>query len=79
MSLSRRDVELLTECYTKINYLEETVKELKQEIADIRKEKKHESERISDKRLAIYITTATIVSGFVSGAVLLIIQWAFGL
>lgn len=79
MSLSRKDVELLIECHTKINYLEGTVKELKQELADVRKEKTHENERISDKRLAIYLASASIVTGFVSGTVFLIVQWALGL
>jgi F0F1-type ATP synthase assembly protein I len=79
MSLSRKDVELLVECHTKINYLEEDVKELKLELADIRKEKTHEKERISDKRLAIYLASATIVSAFVTGIVILVMQWALGL
>lgn len=79
MPLERRYVELITECATKIRYLEETVKEIKQELRDLRIEKNKHKERISDRRLATYLAIASIIGGFVGGIVLLIIQKALGL
>jgi len=55
----------LRECTTRIQHLEETIKDLKQEIMDLRKEKKETQNRISDRRLAIYLAFASIIGGVV--------------
>ena len=57
---SKRDIVILTECATKIEHLEEAVKELKQELAELRRENKKDKERISNRRLAIYLALASI-------------------
>jgi chromosome segregation ATPase len=68
---SKRDIVVLTECATKIEHLEETVKELKQELSELRKEKKENKNRISDRRFAIYLLIASILGGTISQ----IISW----
>lgn len=57
---SRREFEILTECKLKIAYLEGSLKELRSELSERRKEKKSEKERISDRRLTIYLAIASI-------------------
>jgi hypothetical protein len=69
--LSKKELVTLTECATKIQHLEEAVRELKQEVGGLRKEKKESRQRISDRRLAIYLTAASILGGLI----LKIIEW----
>lgn len=76
---SKEEYAELAICKTKIGNIEEYIKELKQEVADLRKEKKENKERISDRLLAIYLTIATLGGGLVGGIALGIVQKALGL
>lgn len=59
--LSREDLVIkLTECVTKIQHLEETVKELKENLRNKTKDKIESKRYISNKRLAIYIGIASV-------------------
>lgn len=61
----------ITECSVKIKYLEEIVKELKQEIRNKKKEKVESQRHMSNRRLTICLTIASI-----SGAVVVkIFEW----
>jgi dynactin complex subunit len=55
---------VVIECKTRIEYLEETVKELKQELKNHEKEDVKTQRYISDRRLAIYLAITSILSGF---------------
>lgn len=54
----------ITECTTKIQRIEDDIKELKQQLKDQRKEKIESQRRISDRRLTIYLAIAAIFGGF---------------
>ena len=51
----------IVECKTRIGHLEEVFKELKQQLRNQRKEKIESRRHISDKRLGIYLATASII------------------
>ena len=68
---SKEEWATITECSVKIKYLEEIVKELKQEIRNKTKEKIESQRYVSNRRLAMYLTIASIF-----GAVLVkILEW----
>ena len=53
----------VVECETRIRHLEETVKELKQELRNKRKEEVEGKRYISNRRLALYLCIASIFGG----------------
>jgi len=63
--MSKKEYGTLTECATKIKHLEDVVNELKQEIAELRKERKETQNRISDRRLAIYLALASFLGALI--------------
>lgn len=58
---SKEEWGTIKECAAKIKYLEETVKELRQELRTQRQEKIESKRRISDRRLGFYIAVASII------------------
>jgi len=75
---TKEEYSKLTECKTKIEYLEVELKEIKQALADHVKEEKEKKERITDRRLAVYLALSSITGGLAVGLVLLVIQKLFG-
>ena len=73
--VSRKELVTLTECRVRIEHLENTITELKQELAELRKERKENQQRLSDRRLAIYLTLSSILGA----AILKIIEWLLNL
>jgi F0F1-type ATP synthase assembly protein I len=69
----------LIECKTKIEDLEETVKELKQELRDFRKERNEQKEHISDRRFALKLMIWGVACGFISGMLSVLLQRMLGL
>lgn len=55
----------ITECTTKIQHLEETIKEIKNERRNQRKEGVESQRYISNRRLAIYLCIASTFGGMV--------------
>lgn len=55
----------ITECYTKIQHLEEAVREIKEELKTRKKEEVETQRYISNRRLALYLTIASILGGIV--------------
>ncbi len=75
MPASRKDIEDLAICKTKIEHIEESIKELKEQISEQIKEKNHKEERISDRRLAIYLAFASILGAAIIEAIQLAITY----
>ena len=70
---SKNEIAKITECDIKIKYIEQHLKELKQ---DLRKHVEGETETkryISNKRLVIYLAIASILSGIITKLLDLII------
>lgn len=68
---SKEEWATVKECSVKISHLEDTIKELKLEIRNKKKEKIESQRDISNKKLAIYLTFASVL-----GAVMIkIIEW----
>ena len=60
---SKNEYAKITECYTRIGFIERQLKELKE---DLRKQTEQEIEKkryVSNKRLAIYLAIASILGG----------------
>jgi hypothetical protein len=57
---------VVTECKTRIQHLEETVKELKQELKTHIKEGFETQRYMNNRRLLIYLAIASILGGFLS-------------
>jgi hypothetical protein len=73
--ISKKELVTLTECRTKIEHLEEIAKELKQDLTQLRKERKEDQQRISDRRLTIYLALSSILGA----TILKIIEWLLSL
>jgi len=64
--LSREDLVIkITECITKIQHLENDVKELRKEVRNRKKENVESQRYISNRRLAIYLVIASIFGGII--------------
>lgn len=68
---SRKELITLTECRIKISHLEGSINDLRTELRTSIKEKKSEKERLSDRRLTIYLTLSSILGA----AILKIAEW----
>ena len=62
---SREDLIKLTECIVKIEQLEASLKRLKEDIEKERDKKIETRRYVSDRKLTIYVTFASIVTGVV--------------
>ena len=60
---SKKELTKLIECDIRIKHLEETVKELKQELRNKREESVEGKRYISNRRLALYLCIASIFGG----------------
>lgn len=58
---SKEEWAKITECITRIQYLENSVKELKQELRNQRKEKVETQRYISNRRLGFYLAIASFL------------------
>jgi DNA topoisomerase VI subunit B len=62
---SKKEWAVVTECKTEIKHLEEVVRELKEELKNHKKEGVETQRYISNRKLAIYLATASILGGIV--------------
>jgi len=62
---NKEEYATIKECVVKIKHLEESLKDLKQEARNRIKEKVETQRYISNTRLAIYLTSASILGGFI--------------
>ena len=60
---SKLDELEIVKCSVKIEHLEETIKELKQELRNQRRQKIETQRQITNTRLAIYLTIASVIGG----------------
>jgi hypothetical protein len=68
---SKEEWATIRECITRIQHVEESVKELKQEMRNQKKESVESHRYISNRRLSIYLTIASLL-----GAIAVkIIEW----
>ena len=69
MSPESREELLIIECVVKIRYLEERIKELKQEVRSREREKRETERYIDNRRLSICLAIASFLGGIVVKAV----------
>jgi len=61
---TKEEFAKIAECYTKIQHLEESIREIKEELRNLRGERTESQQYISNRKLAIYLTIASILGGF---------------
>jgi|GEM_PF-3421156 septal ring factor EnvC (AmiA/AmiB activator) len=59
----------ITRCATEIQNIKDDIKDLTQQLVELRKERKDDKNRMSDRRLAIYIGIASFLSA-IAGSVI---------